>query len=266
MACVLGIDAAWTAHNPSGVALISTEPPKLIRALPSFEDFIVNTEQHDWGRQHDFRASLEDVMREAEAISGSDIGVIAVDMPIAHQPVRVRRRCDTAISKAFGARGCSTHSPTEQRPGPVSDALYQEATAAGFALKTAGSDGVSPALLEVYPHVALLALCGAERRLRYKLSKRAKNFSGLRDARARLEAVRCEWNRILGCLKREIDFSLDIGDGIRTLREWKAWEDAIDAIVCAWVGLEWLRARARPYGDEVAAIWVPERPGSPSQA
>jgi predicted RNase H-like nuclease len=193
----------------------------------------------------------------AEEIGGSSVSVIAVDMPLAHEPVRARRCCDNAISRAFGERGCSTHGPTEQRPGKVSDALYEEAKAAGFGLKTQGSDRDGAALLEVYPHVALLALCRKGRRLPYKLSRRHKNFPKLDPAR-QLEAVRKEWNGILGSLKHEIDIAFDIEDGITTLRNWKAWEDVINAIVCCWVGLEWLRGRARAYGDEVAAIWVPE--------
>jgi predicted RNase H-like nuclease len=259
MSLILGVDAAWTAHNPSGVALVSTDcdPPKLIRASPSFEDFVLGSGPKAWCSSQDLRASLGDVLSKAADLGGSVVTVIAVDMPIAHGPVRARRRCDTKVSKAFGARGCSTHSPTEQRPGKVSDAFYEEAKAAGFALKTLGSGKDGAALLEVYPHVALLALCRAERRLPYKLSRRRKNFPKL-DPTRRLEAVRVEWEKILGRLKREINIDLGIDGKIKTLRSWKAWEDVIDAIVCCWVGLEWLRGRARPYGDEIAAIWVPE--------
>ena len=223
MAHVLGIDAAWTTKNPSGVAFVSTDGrPKLICAAPSFEDFILGHKPRAWGGNHDFRVSLGDVLAKAKEIRGGAVTVIAVDMPLGHEPVRARRSCDSAISRAFGARGCATHSPTEQRPGKVSDALCREAKAAGFVLKTICSDQDGPALLEVYPHVALLELCGADFRLPYKLSTRRKNFPDC-DPGRRLEAVRREWDKILGSLKREIDISLDIEDGISTLREWKAW-------------------------------------------
>jgi len=37
----------------------------------------------------------------------------------------------------------------------------------------------------------------------------------------------------------------------------KAFEDVLDAIVCAWVGACALEGCARPFGDEVSAIWIP---------
>jgi predicted RNase H-like nuclease len=40
----------------------------------------------------------------------------------------------------------------------------------------------------------------------------------------------------------------------------KAYEDMIDAVVCAWVGVAVLERRATAYGDADSAIWVPDRP------
>ena len=39
--------------------------------------------------------------------------------------------------------------------------------------------------------------------------------------------------------------------------ELKAYEDALDAIVCAWIAICALEARAVPFGDETSAIWIP---------
>jgi predicted RNase H-like nuclease len=38
----------------------------------------------------------------------------------------------------------------------------------------------------------------------------------------------------------------------------KAFEDALDAVVCAWVGACVMDGKAVAYGDDVSAIWVPE--------
>jgi predicted RNase H-like nuclease len=65
-----------------------------------------------------------------------------------------------------------------------------------------------------------------------------------------------EWEKILACLRSRIDVDLKIDRTVKASRA-KAWEDVIDAIICCWVGLEWLADRAEPYGDEDAAIWVP---------
>lgn len=39
--------------------------------------------------------------------------------------------------------------------------------------------------------------------------------------------------------------------------EVKAYEDALDAILCAWVATFALEGRATPFGDENSAIWIP---------
>jgi predicted RNase H-like nuclease len=37
----------------------------------------------------------------------------------------------------------------------------------------------------------------------------------------------------------------------------KAFEDTLDAAICAWVGVCALEGRAEALGDAVSAIWVP---------
>lgn len=37
----------------------------------------------------------------------------------------------------------------------------------------------------------------------------------------------------------------------------KGIEDALDAVVCAWVACEHLAGRTQPYGDRDATIWLP---------
>ena len=37
----------------------------------------------------------------------------------------------------------------------------------------------------------------------------------------------------------------------------KTVEDTLDAIICAWVGCEYVKTRAESIGDENAAIWTP---------
>jgi predicted RNase H-like nuclease len=137
---------------------------RLIRAAPSYEHFVHSAPRRDWGERINPNASLTKVLTEAERTTDESVSVIAVDMPVALRPVRARRRCDKSISKAFGGRGCSTHSPTEQRPGVISDSFFQDALEAGFSLRTDYSDKHGGALLEVYPHVALLELKTLRRR------------------------------------------------------------------------------------------------------
>jgi predicted RNase H-like nuclease len=259
MTLVLGIDAAWSSKNPSGVALVAIGPgkPHLIRAAPSYEHFVQNVPPEHWDEKLAPSASFSDLLAEAAKIVDDRVGVVAVDMPLARTPVRSRRTSDLKVSKTFGGRGCSTHTPTKERPGLISDDLLREAKSAGFSLRTTVADGVHGlTLLEVYPHVALLVLCESPYRIPYKLSRRHKYWPK-DNALARLDSIKSEWDRILARLQTKIDFELDIDCMGKPLHCWKAWEDAIDAIICCWVGLEWLSGRAKPYGDDSAAIWVP---------
>jgi predicted RNase H-like nuclease len=40
----------------------------------------------------------------------------------------------------------------------------------------------------------------------------------------------------------------------------KRYEDALDALVCGWVGIEYLGGRCTAFGDTAAAIWTPSLP------
>ena len=39
--------------------------------------------------------------------------------------------------------------------------------------------------------------------------------------------------------------------------QYKAVENALDAVICAWVGYEYANDRAENLGDRIAAIWTP---------
>jgi predicted RNase H-like nuclease len=43
--------------------------------------------------------------------------------------------------------------------------------------------------------------------------------------------------------------------------EEKAYEDCLDAIICAWVGICAISGRAEPFGDLDSAIWIPRPNG-----
>ena len=174
--CVLGIDAAWTAHQPSGVALVqhTSAAWQCLALAPSYNAFLAqasgqspNPAQKRAGSRPDPQALLQ----AAQKLSGSRVACIAVDMPLAQTPITARRAADTAISRRFAAQGCSVHSPSAERPGAIADQLRADCKALGFALHTAAGNNSPPALIEVYPHVALLALLKRRYRVPYKVSR-----------------------------------------------------------------------------------------------
>ena len=58
--CVLGIDAAWTAHNPSGVALVqrAAEEWRCLSLAPSYNAFLALAAGEPW-----------DASQKAQAVS-----------------------------------------------------------------------------------------------------------------------------------------------------------------------------------------------------
>jgi predicted RNase H-like nuclease len=195
-----------------------------------------------------------------QLLEGEAVQVIAVDMPLSLEPIRGRRAADAAVSRAFGAQGCAVHSPSAERPGALADRLRADAENLGYPLATAATRaGQTPALLEVYPHPALLRLLGAPYRLPYKVANRRKYWPDA-TPEERLARVLQRLDEILGAVRRAIDdVPLDVPllADIAGAASLKAIEDALDALVCGWIGIRYLAGRCRAYGDDTAAIWIP---------
>ena len=231
---------------------------RLEAVSPSYDMFVGGAEQSNADdRPCGSLPQISKLLAAAEQIGGGEIDLVAVDMPLALGTVRARRAADDAVSRAYGARKCGTHSPNEARPGPISDLLRDDFLARGFPLKTQAI--TAPCLIEVYPHPALVELAGAAERLRYKQSKR-RTYWPYGDRETRLRALFETWVSIVGLLDREIDgvaARLPLPASTGPTWRLKAFEDALDAVVCAWVGACALQDLCAPYGDQTAAIWIP---------
>lgn len=267
---ILGIDAAWTRGNPSGVALIGREGTgwRCLALAPSYAAFhaLAQGEAVDWAdRPRGEAPDAAALLTTCRALGAETVSAVAVDMPLALGEITGYREADRALSRALGARGCSVHSPTPDRPGAISHTLRDGFHAAGFQLATGATRRGTPgALLEVYPHAALLELLGLERRLEYKTS-RARRFWPELSGPQRLPRLLDAFGRILRGLRRHIsgiELPLPTPDEVRSTAALKPYEDALDALVCAWVGAKFLEGRAAAYGDEEAAIWVPAQAAS----
>ncbi|MEH3159959.1 MAG: DUF429 domain-containing protein [Sphingomonas taxi] len=257
---MLGIDAAWTLAQPSGVALAVRDGGRwTLRAVaPSYAHFLdlargVVREAPPAGSAPDAAALLA----AAEQLAGAPVDLVAIDMPLATLPITARRESDNAITRAFGGRWCGTHSPSAERPGAISDRLRAGFEAAGYPLRTQDAQGGG--LIEVYPHPALVVLAGAARRLPYKAGKTRSYWPG-ESLAARRVLLAAEWTQIAALLVTRIDGVAEVlpslPEGATGLAR-KAQEDMLDAIVCAWVGTCALDGTAEAYGDTDSAIWVP---------
>lgn len=262
MQAVLGIDAAWTDTQPSGVAVATGEGGRwqLHCAHASYGAFLAQADPQLAAAHPGHAPDAEALLQAGAIIAGRPIDLIAIDMPLARSKITGRREADNAVSRAYGRQKCGTHSPSSARPGSISDTLRAELERAGYRLCL--TEIRTPGLIEVYPHPALVNLTGSAERLPYKLS-RTRSYWKDADAGGRWQLLLCEWRRIIEALDREID-------GVRAHmppvsaeargRDKKAYEDRIDAIVCAWTAIQALSGCAQSYGDEDATIWIPRRP------
>lgn len=261
MTTVLGIDAAWTTTQPSGVALVSARADgwHLIFAGSSYGQLLAHAEVGltSTSRPSGAVAEAPALLAAAGKIAGAPVDLVAVDMPLSLEPITARRLSDNLVSAAYGARHCSTHTPSAIRPGKISDDLRSGFGHCGYGLlmKEVGV----PGLLEVYPHPALVELMRAEKRLPYKQSK-TRNYWPTENPADRRNKLFETWRAIVACLDQEIKGASEI---LRLPQfeapSWqlKAFEDMLDAVICAWVGICVFEGTAVPFGDHTSAIWIP---------
>lgn len=258
---VLGIDAAWTLSEPSGVALWQFESQrwKCMRVAPSYVAFCgeIDWDARVLGGPINVPAMLEKCRR---LLAGKTPDVVAASIPLGLTPVRDRRLCDTLINKLFSRCKCTIHAPTPQQPGAVALRLHQGFKSAGYHLATTpGSPSVS-ALIEIFPHVALLGIMGRPERIPYK-ALNTKTYWPQLAAATRKRLLVEEWQAILDRLGRyaaAIDIPLPQNPEKWKFLRLKRFEDAIDAQVCAWMAAQYLNGSARRISaDAQAAIWIP---------
>lgn len=243
---VLGIDAAWTATRPSGVALAIEREGRwhLAAVAPSYAQFTATT-----GHVPDAALLID----AARGLAGVAPSLVAIDMPLARYPITARRAADNAVTRAYGGRHCGTHSPSAERPGSISNDLRRDFAAIGYPLLTDRID--QRGVIEVYPHPALVELMPAPKRLPYKAGKTLTYWPD-RDRVARKMLLAETWETIAAMLERELAGAGKAFAGTTSL-PLKAREDMLDAMVCCVIGIHALDGRCRPFGDEDAAIWIP---------
>jgi len=257
---VLGIDAAWTVKEPSGVAAAveTASGWRLAAVAASYDEFIARANGVEPGgeRPRGSKPSAADLLDAARRICGARIDLVAIDMPMARHPIVGRRPCDKAISSNYGAKRAATHSPSAERPGKISDPLRAGFEDSGYPLCASAP---AKGLIEVYPHAALIEFLEAGYRLEYKVGKIATYWrNDSPDARHR--KLREVWARIVEGLERRVEgVKAALPPPAPEIRGWrlKAYEDKLDAVVCAAVAIAGLNGKAKAFGDENAATWVP---------
>ena len=274
---LLGIDAAWTATNPTGLALLRPEGdrPRLLRIARSYDEAAALGE----GQAPDWLAPVKvgpDALPDVLA-SWGPVALAAVDMPLARSPITGRRPADTAVSSAYGARKAAVHSPSAERPGAVGVQLHKALEQAGLSLlttlttlTTSESASASPApegqwFFETYPHAAIIELLKLSRRLPYKVGKRSSFWpyapaeTRWRWAAVQLDVLRAGLDQVIEGVAAAVPSAQELLGAIEKRRGplLKGVEDALDAVVCAWVAHELQAGRTQAFGDADGAILLP---------
>lgn len=266
MSVILAIDAAWTEREPSGVAvLVSSDKLWRCAALaPSYQSFfdLAKGIPVDWNA-HRFSGSIPNanlLLDSASRLASAPTDLVTIDMPVAVEPIYQRRVADNLISKKFGRNDCSTHSPNPLRPGRFGESLSQQFRAAGYKIATKSeTPGTIKRLVEVYPHPALLTLLNRDKRVRYKVAKSNRYWENS-PVRDRIGFLLNEFQAIVEAINstvESVDIPLPQAENVISLKSLKRYEDAIDALICGWVGMCYLKGNAVAFGDETAAIWCP---------
>jgi predicted RNase H-like nuclease len=270
MTSILALDPAWTATEPSGVALLQEVKDRwrCVALSPSYSQFVelANGTPVDWTKSPSAgRPDVDALMGASRTLlDGEAVELVTVDMPVALTPIRKRREADAAVSQKFGSKGCSTHSPSEVRPGEIGSALTERFRELGYPVATVETPvGTTFVLAEIYPHPALLHLLGKDFRYKYKIGRASEYWPDKTPADRRRRIVK-NWRKVLDQLAptiAKIDLPLpaktDLEDFPST--QLKRFEDALDALIGGWVGIKYLEGDCTAYGDESAAIWIPPK-------
>lgn len=188
MSAVLGIDAAWTYDHPSGVALVRQTGSGQWEAVAvddSYQAFLGRLQPCLVDQAATEAIPVRELIETAGVLAGVDVTRVAADIPLATEPVLARRRADNLISERFGRLGCSTHSPSRDRPGRISEEIRDCFQECGFQLATNANRLPERALIETFPHPALLSLMKTRFRVPYKVGNSRKYWPGC-DRAARL--------------------------------------------------------------------------------
>lgn len=216
----IGIDLAWSDRNPSGGAVIQDgRLQEVTGELGGNQEILAFVRSH---------------------LDAHTPAVVAVDAPLRVPNESGARACDLALSAAWRSYHAGAYPANRKRlaqNGEVrGEAVVQDLVQH---LRFAEVDAV-PAqsrermVCEVYPHPAMVSLFGLDQVLKYK----ARSNRSMEERRRALQHYR----QLLASLRKadpplKKTKALLTQIDIDTLRgqAWKAYEDSLDALLCAYV-------------------------------
>ena len=241
-ALAIGVDLAWGQRGRTGLAAVTAEG----------ELVTMDTVRTD-----------DEIQRWLDANAPGPC-VVAFDAPLIVHNASGMRDCERAVSKWFGGRNASCY-PSNLANRSFADGGRAWKLSRQLGLDTHLENADPRRAIEVYPHAALVSLFDLPTVLRYK-----------RGTGRTVDDRRAELLRLIGLVeslsttKPALHVAANetwaaarnsVGVASRPMHL-NAVEDAIDAVVCAYVALLALQtpARLEAFGSEVDGAIIVPRP------
>lgn len=245
---VVGLDLAWSPRNPTG-ACVAAWDGRVAR--------LVEPPRADLGGNDDIVAYVRRAAADGPA-------VVAIDCPLAVPNRTGLRDCDKLMNRVFRPFEAGVYPANRTnlgRYGGLRGVTLSRALAAdGFSLDP--RSWAERRVIEVYPHAAMIGMFALARTLKYK-PRQGRSYEERWREMARFQHLLAGLSRAAPPFRIE-DGILDRSPEPLRGAELKSLEDALDSLVCAFVGLsygvEGLR-RCAVFGDRPRGhIVVPTPP------
>ncbi len=232
----IGVDLAWGPRNPSGVAVIGGDVTH--GALIATDLLRSDEEIVAWVLEH-----------------AADASIVAIDAPLRVPNDSGRRPAEAEISRAFARYHAGAHPANRQRL-TVNGVVRGESLAARFEslnfVHRPEVIALQPIrqIVEVYTHPAIIAFFDLPAIVRYKARRNRAPAERLAEFQ-RLQTLLLSLTRADPALTGA-DAFLTRDLSALTNARLKAYEDQLDAIVCAYTAhylWRWGMARARVFGS-----------------
>lgn len=237
---IIGIDLAWQSERNTTALAVG----ELLNGCLHISEI------------YDSLASLNDIVAVME--SQGTISGVAIDAPLIIENESGQRDCERALSKEYGSRKSSCHASNKALyPNAPSVELANYLSERGYV--HLGHPTGERWQVECYPHPAIIELFGLPERLAYKKGKVGEKKQGQVKLSNYINALKT--SKVLA-LSTSIKVAEYLTEGNILSKSGKAMkqnEDALDSIVCAYIGA--LYASEKPGsvfgGVEAGYIYVP---------
>lgn len=246
MIMFIGLDLAWSPRNQSGVAILAGD------------------EQGGTLQQIDLLGDDQEITNYIQQHTAQQSAIVAVDAPLRVPNETGQRRAETEINRAFRRYEAGAHPANRQRltfNGVVrGEALVESLQQQGFVYESTIEAGTAVRqIIEVFPHPAMIALFGLERTLKYKARPKrshAERMAAWQHYQQHLHALTTADPPLDGHLHLLQQHVADLRG-----QKLKAYEDQIDALLCAYIALyafRWGQTRCQTFGTlEAGYVFTP---------